>query len=68
LELCELLAHEHDPRFRHAAGRWLVRFSQESDASLEKIQLAAGAFAQLSADPGSQVALSTLGALADGER
>jgi hypothetical protein len=68
LELCELLAREHDPRFPRAAGRWLVRYSQESDAGLEKIQLAAGALAQLSADPGSQVALSTLRALTEGER
>jgi hypothetical protein len=68
LELCELLAREHDARFSRAAGRWVVRFAQEHEASLEEIQLAAGALAQLSADPGSQVALSALRALADGER
>jgi hypothetical protein len=60
LELCTLLAREHDPRFSRAAGRWLIRFAQEHDASLEELQLAAGALALLAANPSSPWARAAL--------
>jgi uncharacterized protein with PIN domain len=60
LELCELLARECDPRFSRAAGRWVVRFAQEHEASLEEIQLAAGALALLAGNPSSVWARETL--------
>jgi hypothetical protein len=60
LELCELLAREHDQRFSRAAGRWVVRFAQEHEASLEEIQLAAGALTLLAGKPSSVWARETL--------
>jgi uncharacterized protein with PIN domain len=60
LELCELLAREHDARFSRGAGRWLVRFAQEHEASLEEIQLAAAALALLAGNPSSVWARETL--------
>jgi uncharacterized protein with PIN domain len=60
LELCELLARERDPRFSRAAGRWVVRFAQEHEASLEEIQLAAGALTLLAGNPSSAWARETL--------
>jgi hypothetical protein len=60
LEVCELLARERDPRYSRAAGRWVVRFSQEHDATLEELQLAAGALALLAANPSSDWARETL--------
>lgn len=63
LELCRLMAVAGDPRFARAASRWLERFSAETSAGLQQVQLAAAALGELSESPDSEVARETLSGL-----
>lgn len=60
LALCRVLAQAGDARYGRAAGRWLERFASETGATLEEIQLAAGALAAMRAEPEADLAYAIL--------
>lgn len=64
LSLCRVLAQASDERYGRAAGRWLERFTSETNATLEEIQLAAGALAAMRAEPDADLAFAVLDRLA----
>ena len=60
LQLCALLASTGDERFLAAARRWLARFAEEKRPSLNELQIAGAALAELGTNPDSAIARDTL--------
>lgn len=60
LELCELLARSGDDRFGAASRRWLIRFIDETGASIAEVLMAGAALSELSDQPDSEVAQDML--------